>query len=287
MVPLKKLKINPTEFRQLKRISVDELILRLSNSKRFKGPQGDVGPKGESGINGLPGAQGLPGEPGLNGERGSEGPQGPPGKQGPKGDKGDTGPQGIEGKAGSPGPQGPKGDKGDTGRTGDKGPKGDAGPKGDKGDTGKQGPVPNHQIKNDAIRFETPDGSYGPWIKYKIEQYVNSYVGSSEGGTSTPLIESKLVNELETVLLNEFAVSSFEQGEYNLTVTDQVTNNRMGLKLFLLKVGNTIECTVYSKVGNILDCELDGLIVDSTVKVFIKNNSLNELRVKYSKTIII
>lgn len=283
---MKKLKSNPIQFRQLKRISVDELILKLSNSNKFKGPQGEIGLQGIQGLPGIDGTQGVDGKAGLDGVRGEQGQIGPIGPQGPKGYKGDTGPQGIEGSAGLPGPQGPKGDKGNTGLQGVKGPKGDQGIKGDKGDLGKQGPVPNHQIKNDAIRFETPDGSYGPWIKYKIEQYVYGSTGSIEGGSSLPEIESKLVDELETVLLNEFAVTSFEQGEYNITVTDQVTNHRMGLKLFLLRNGNIIQSIVYSKVGNIIDCELDGIIVDSTVKVFIKNNSLNKLKVKYSKTII-
>lgn len=157
MVHLKKLKSNPTNFKQLKRISIDDLVIRLSKFDLFKGPSG---PKG---IPGEPGIDGRQGEPGIDGQQGIQGIQG------------DTGPQG---------------------------PKGDQGPKGEKGDTGKQGPVPKYQIKNDSIRFEAPDGDYGPWIKFKIEQYINSVVGGSSDGED---FQSglNLIQENKTIIIKE------------------------------------------------------------------------------------
>jgi hypothetical protein len=79
------------------------------------------------------------------------------GHPGQKGDKGDLGDKGDKGDAGLSvkGDHGPKGDKGD---------KGDKGPKGDKGDQGDVGPVPLHQWRGTDLRFELPDGSWGPWI---------------------------------------------------------------------------------------------------------------------------
>jgi len=85
-----------------------------------------------------------PGPQGVKGEKGDRGEQGPPGEVGPQG------PEGMQGGQGLPGPAGPIGPKGEGG----------------------EGSPPKHQVRNGEIRFQQPDGTWGPWVK----------VGS--GGTS-------------------------------------------------------------------------------------------------------
>lgn len=89
------------------------------------------------------------------------------------------GKDGVAGVAGSPGVAGPKGDTGATGATGPAGPQGLQGSagvagltgapglngiNGIDGATGDMGPMPKHQLKGDAIRFELALGVWGKWI---------------------------------------------------------------------------------------------------------------------------
>ena len=46
---------------------------------------------------------------------------------------------------------------------GAQGPKGDIGVKGDQGVKGDTGPAPEHSWDGPSLRFQTPDGSWGPW----------------------------------------------------------------------------------------------------------------------------
>jgi hypothetical protein len=86
---------------------------------------------------------------------GKDGPQGLPGIEGGHGPVGPQGPRGSKGDMGATGPQG---DRGSTGHTGSQGSTGVQGPQGDRG------PVPKHQTRGDAIRFEMNEGEYGKWI---------------------------------------------------------------------------------------------------------------------------
>ena len=49
------------------------------------------------------------------------------------------------------------------GGKGAQGPKGDTGIKGDKGVKGDTGQAPEHSWAGPSLRFQTPDGSWGPW----------------------------------------------------------------------------------------------------------------------------
>lgn len=76
---------------------------------------------------------------------------------------------------------GEQGPKGETGEQGPPGPKGDAGPKGDKGDLG---PMPKHQWKGTQVRFEKPDGKWGPWVE--LEGAPGAIVVGGGGGAAVP-----------------------------------------------------------------------------------------------------
>lgn len=76
----------------------------------------------------------------------------------------------LESLRGIPGEQGDKGDKGEQGEQGIQGPKGD---KGDKGDRGETGPMPNHEWDGTRIRFEKPDGSWGPFVDLRGVRGLN------------------------------------------------------------------------------------------------------------------
>lgn len=52
--------------------------------------------------------------------------------------------------------------KGKDGRDGLPGAMGPVGPAGDQGPIG---PAPDHQSKEDMVRFKKPDGTWGPWIR--------------------------------------------------------------------------------------------------------------------------
>lgn len=80
---------------------------------------------------------------------------------GPQGPKGDDGEQGPPGPQGEPGDQGPRGERGPQGERGEKGDKGDPGPRGPKG---LRGPMPDHEWDDTRLRFEEPDGDWGPYV---------------------------------------------------------------------------------------------------------------------------
>ena len=58
------------------------------------------------------------------------------------------------------GAQGEKGDVGKDGEPGRQGPRGPQGPQGPKGDVG---PAPAHEWRGKELRFENPDGTWGPY----------------------------------------------------------------------------------------------------------------------------
>ncbi len=109
--------------------------------------QKQKGETGDQGIQGLPGIQGRPGESGVHGPAG------------PQGDKGEKGPQGEVG------PQGARGHSGEDGQA---------------GQHGEQGPMPKHETRGDAIRFEIAPGQWGKWISLSghMDHQQNLSVGS-------------------------------------------------------------------------------------------------------------
>jgi len=107
-------------------VSVEQFKVFQENKR--KGSKGDVG---LSGAQGIPGLQGQKGDRGIQGERGA---------------KGDKGEDGLSGRQGEHGLKGEKGDKGAD------------------GNEGKMGPMPKHESRGDALRFEIDRGVWGKWI---------------------------------------------------------------------------------------------------------------------------
>jgi hypothetical protein len=60
-----------------------------------------------------------------------------------------------------------KGEKGDRGDQGEKGDKGDPGKNGQDGQEGERGPMPDHEWRGTAVRFEKPDGTWGQWVELR------------------------------------------------------------------------------------------------------------------------
>lgn len=58
-----------------------------------------------------------------------------------------------------------KGQPGMPGTPGDNGQVGPQGMPGMPGEQGPLGPMPAHQVRNDEIRFQNPDGTWGPWVR--------------------------------------------------------------------------------------------------------------------------
>ena len=137
------------------------------------GPRGAVGPEGPEGPRG---PEGPPGPPGETGPRGAQGPVGEIGPEGPGGPQGEPGPAGPEGPQGPVGPEGPAGLPGKPGVAGAPGTPGSVGPeaprgaKGDTGDDGAIGPMPQHEWRGTALRFEIEPGVWGAWTELRGPQ---------------------------------------------------------------------------------------------------------------------
>jgi len=152
----------PSSVSSLKRVDDQTAVSRMLDQqlrtsgfqelKLYQGPKGDKGDTGE------------------RGEKGETGTQGPKGDRGPQGVAGAVGPRGQMGQLGERGPQGFEGEKGPIG-VGLPGPQGPQGP---------QGLPPKHQIEAEQIRFEMPDGSWGPWIDLKST--LVRHIGGGGGG---------------------------------------------------------------------------------------------------------
>lgn len=55
--------------------------------------------------------------------------------------------------------------KGQPGPSGENGRAGAAGMPGAAGQPGPQGPMPAHQARDGEVRFQNPDGTWGPWVR--------------------------------------------------------------------------------------------------------------------------
>ena len=129
------------------------------------------GDKGEDGLSGQEGLQGIQGPPGPIGETG---PQGPSGDDGPMGPTGSKGMRGTDGATGGPGPQGEQGD---------------------------QGPMPKHQMRGDAIRFEIEPGIWGTWINLAGPSRMAVGGGGVSRNTVIDIIaEQELATEVNTLI---------------------------------------------------------------------------------------
>ncbi len=110
---------------------------------------------------------------------------------GPQGTTGEAGTQGIPGALGRTGPKGDTGATGPQGPSGAQGVPGHNGENGLRGETGAMGPMPKHELRGDAIRFEIAPGAWGKWINIGGSQMPQSIsVGSITPAQVIALIES-------------------------------------------------------------------------------------------------
>lgn len=108
--------------------------------------------------------------------------------------------RGLDGVAGTNGNNGIDGKDGKDGLDGKAGLRGSMGPAGPVGKdgigllglTGPSGPIPAHQINNNELRFQNPDGTWGQWISFGQQQ-------QSSGGGGSASVEQ--VNALELQIL--------------------------------------------------------------------------------------
>lgn len=136
------------------------------------------------------GKDGLPGTHGKDGRDGEQGPIGPAPEhdwvgtnlrfqnpdgtwgefvdlEGPKGERGDPGRDGVDGKNGA------------DGKDGADGARGSRGPAGADGDDGERGPMPDHQWNGTKLRFEEPDGEWGPYVDLKGDKGDKGSTGAN------------------------------------------------------------------------------------------------------------
>lgn len=117
----------------------------------LKGDTGLMGPRGPQGENGLS-AYELAQQAGFTGTiaeylaslKGDTGPQGKTGAQGQQGDDGQQGPEGMPGVP------------------------------------GEAGEMPDHQVDDNRVRFERPNGTWGEWIDLGK---TGQQIGTSAGGS--------------------------------------------------------------------------------------------------------
>lgn len=119
----------------------------------------------------------------------------------------------LLGKQGRDGPQGIPGKDGRDGKDGARGPKGEKGNPGKDGRDGKDGETgkpPKHQWDGKKIRFENPDGSWGPWVDIQGRPGLVQYLaGGSNVGEPTEgdLILIKVAGEVIPAIKAVYASS--------------------------------------------------------------------------------
>lgn len=129
----------------------------------------------------------------------------------PEGDWGDW--KELVGKQGRDGVQGIPGKDGRDGKDGARGPKGEKGNPGKDGLDGKNGEPgkpPKHQWDGKKIRFENPDGSWGPWVDIQGRPGLVQYLaGGSNVGEPTEgdLILIKVAGEVIPAIKAVYASS--------------------------------------------------------------------------------
>ena len=134
--------------------------------------------------------------------------------KGDKGTKGDS----IIGKTGKTGPRGDKPVAGIDYRipkdgNSIKGDQGTPGVRGEIGKIGENGKPPKHEVQNNSIRFENPDGSWGEWIH--LESLLGSGKTLHRGGLS--MVVDDLYDQCDGVNQVFILSNSYEPG----TVTVQ------------------------------------------------------------------
>lgn len=318
---IKRVGLDLSELREIKPLSFVDTLAELVKQERFIGPQGPagesiVGPKGDKGDS-IIGPQGIPGDS-IVGPQGRDGNNGVDGARGsiwlsghgkPKKkdgvnvndyyldvDTGDVykkdvlawvnvgnirGPKGLDGKNGVDGKSivGPKGEKGKDGKS----------IEGKPGKNGVDGQAPAHQWSGTKLRFKNPDGTWGEWTELRGLQ-AKFVRGASEttiinngGGTE---VFTKTVGPGLTVNLDQFVTAEIRQVEYFINILDSTDSKRKGLKLFVLKTDLTASTQIYARAGDEIPVSIDASFSGLNTNVFLTNNSLNTLEIKYSRILI-
>lgn len=112
-------------------------------------------------------------------------------------------------------------EKGEMGPPGPMGPQGERGPRGPQGEQGPIGPMPDHQWQGTSLRFEEPDGGWGPYVDLRGPAGAQGYPGGGGGGGQGMTAEERL--KLET-LLNIFGgwISTVPVAEIDEVVIDNL-----------------------------------------------------------------
>jgi hypothetical protein len=151
-----------------------------------------------------------------------DGKDGQKGEKGDKGDLGITGPMGPQGPAGTDGKNGRDGKDGEDGLDGLPGSQGAPGKDGEKGD---KGDIPKHEWNETWLRFENPDGSWGPFTNLQGPQGM-SHRDLNVAGFAIAIKNDGTLISQDTSSINFVGATVTRQGQ-GVTVTvnaDAVTS---------------------------------------------------------------
>lgn len=199
------------------------------------------------------------------------------------------GPEGQKGRDGKDGRQGPKGEKGERGVAGKDGKNG---LDGKDGKDGKNGFTPAHEWSGTKLRFENVDGSWGPWVDLRgvsakfVRGASQTIINNNGGGSGGLEIFTKTVGPGGTVNLDQFVTADFRQAEYFLNILNLTDLKSDGLKLFVLKADTNLRTEIYARTGREIPVVVDASFSGLNTNVFLTNNSLNTLELKYSRLVI-
>lgn len=259
------------DAKKLRLIDESEFLLRLLKRPEFKGPQGERGETGERGEVGIAGERGLDGTPGEPGQVGPEGPRGLAGARGPSGEtgeRGERGPRGEQGKIGLTGRAGKAGERGAQGERGERGPKGD------KGDPGEMGPMPRHEWKGSALRFQQSKDVWGPWVDLRGPRGVGGGGGGSTSTTVDSLWVKTTINlpALSSTVVHSSALADLRHGEFIANFKSTIGGAKKSLKLQVLNDDGLLRDQVYSRAGTQVDVAISSQITGLNFELVCVNN---------------
>ena len=97
---------------------------------------------------------------------------------------------------------------------------------------------------------------------------------------------TKTVNPGNTVTLDEIPTNSFTEIDYLVTIRNTSTQQIKGLKMLVLKTDGSPSTQVYGRSGPNVASVIDANISGLNTNVFVTNNSLSVLEIKYTRQII-
>lgn len=119
---------------------------------------------------------------------------------------------------------------------------------------GDPGKIPDHQVKNGEIRFEKPDGSWGPWIRVAESKVIHTGGGISQSQIDIIVGSSKernvrITNTDTTVLPDDDII--IVTGAATVTLPDGFTFD----KLIKIKRSGAFDVTVQGVLGQLVEGE--------------------------------